>query len=203
MELGKLEKVELRNAWRNEAADFTKWLAKEENLLLLSDEIGVNIKLVETESAVGGFSSDIFAEDKLFATLDPTSRRLRFPEDVEVIITDTVGFIRNLPDELMQAFKATLEELYEADLLIHVIDISNPRFVDQMHVVENILKDLGLHNIPCLRVFNKIDRVDNGFVGSQLNHYKGVALSALDSETFEPFMREAQRLVEKKWYEAI
>lgn len=148
-------------------------------------------------------NSNIFAEDKLFATLDPTSRRLRFPEDVEVIITDTVGFIRNLPDELMQSFKATLEELYEADLLIHVIDISNPRFIDQMQVVEKILQDLDLHNIPCLRVFNKVDRAEREFVRSQLEHYKGVSLSALDSKTFEPFMREAQRLVEKKWNEFI
>lgn len=144
-------------------------------------------------------NSNIFAEDKLFATLDPTSRRLRFPEEVEVIITDTVGFIRNLPDELLQAFKATLEELYEADLLVHVVDISNPRFVDQMKVVEDILHELDLGNIPCLRVFNKTDRVDKDFVKNQLKSYDGIPLSALDSSTFGPFMQAAQRIVMKKW----
>ncbi len=144
-------------------------------------------------------NSDIFAEDKLFATLDPTSRRLRFPEDVEVIITDTVGFIRNLPDELLQSFKATLEELYEADLLVHVIDISNPRFVDQMKVVDDLLQELDLASIPCLRAFNKTDRVDNDFIQTQLRYYDGIALSALDSATFGPFMQEARRLVMKKW----
>ena len=73
-------------------------------------------------------NSDILAEDKLFATLDPTSRRLRFPHELEVIITDTVGFIRDLPDDLVQAFMATLEELGEADLLVHVVDVSNSGF---------------------------------------------------------------------------
>ena len=107
--------------------------------------------------------SRVLAENKLFATLDPTSRRLRFPKDIEVIITDTVGFIRNLPDELLQAFKATLEELYEADMLVHVIDVSNPRFADQVSVVEKQLRELELDNIPCLRVLNKIDLVDKSF----------------------------------------
>lgn len=144
-------------------------------------------------------NSNIFTGDKLFATLDPTSRRLRFPEEVEVIITDTVGFIRNLPDELLQAFKATLEELHEADLLVHVVDISNPRFVDQMKVVEDLLRNLDLGSIPCLRVFNKIDRVDKDFVRNQLKNYDGISLSALDSSTFVPFMQAAQRIVMKKW----
>ncbi len=143
--------------------------------------------------------STILAEDKLFATLDPTSRRLRFPEDVEVIVTDTVGFIRHLPDELMQAFKATLEELHEADLLIHVIDISNPRFVDQMNVVDDILRDLELADIATLKVFNKIDQVDPDYVEDQLRLYGGIAISALDPETFTRFMAEAKRMVLKEW----
>lgn len=100
---------------------------------------------------------------------------------------------------MLQAFKATLEELYEADLLVHVVDISNPRFVDQMKVVEDLLQDLDLGSIPCLRVFNKIDRVDKDFVRNQLKNYDGIALSALDSSTFRPFMLEAQRIVMKKW----
>ncbi len=143
--------------------------------------------------------SEILAEDKLFATLDPTSRRLRFPEDVEVIITDTVGFIRHLPDELMQAFKATLEELHEADLLIHVIDISNPRFVDQMKVVEDILRDLELGDIAVLKVFNKIDLVEPEYVEDQLRMYGGIAISDLNPQTFTTFMAEAKKKVLKEW----
>ncbi|CAG0911059.1 unnamed protein product, partial [Cyprideis torosa] len=103
--------------------------------------------------------SDILAEDKLFATLDPTSRRLRFPQDMEVILTDTVGFIRDLPRELMRAFMATLEELKEADLLVHVIDVSNPCYGDHIAVVEDVLRQLELENIAQLRLYNKIDKV--------------------------------------------
>ena len=105
-------------------------------------------------------NSDIHAEDMLFATLDPTSRRLRFPRDMEIIITDTVGFRRNLPADLLKAFESTLEELFEADLLIHVIDISNPAWKEQTAVVEELLTELQLDRIPCLQVYNKVDRVD-------------------------------------------
>ena len=139
--------------------------------------------------------SEITAEDKLFATLDPTSRRLRFPKDIEVIITDTVGFIRNLPGELLQAFRATLEELYEADMLVHVIDISNPRFTDQIEVVEKQLRELELERIPCLKVLNKVDLVDGEFVEQQCRKYQAVALSALDPETFGPFFAEAGKII--------
>jgi len=105
--------------------------------------------------------SNIKAENMLFATLDPTSRRLRFPRDMEVIITDTVGFIRNLPAELLKAFESTLEELFEADLLLHVIDISNPLWRKQVGVVEEILRKLELDRIPCVQVYNKVDLVPN------------------------------------------
>jgi GTPase len=143
--------------------------------------------------------SAIVAEDKLFATLDPTSRRLRFPEDVEVIITDTVGFIRNLPEELLKAFKATLEELHEADVLVHVIDISNPRFADHIQVVEELLRELELDGIPCLKVFNKIDLLPSEVVAEQLRLHEAVALCACDAVTFGPFLDRARSLVLKKW----
>lgn len=143
--------------------------------------------------------SRIVAEDKLFATLDPTSRRLRFPKDMEVIITDTVGFIRNLPDELLLAFRATLEELYEADALIHVVDVSNPRFADQLIVVENILHELELDTIPCLRVFNKIDLVDSRFVDNQIKQFNAIPLCARDSASLGPFIEKARQMVLKKW----
>jgi len=140
-------------------------------------------------------NSRIIAEDKLFATLDPTSRRLRFPRDIEVIITDTVGFIRNLPAELMQAFQATLEELHEADLLVHVIDVSNPVFPDHITVVEKILQELKLETIPCLRIFNKIDLVDREVVSGLAKEYNAVTLSALDPDTFMPFLEKASKII--------
>lgn len=143
-------------------------------------------------------NSAITAEDQLFATLDPTSRRLRFPQDLEVIITDTVGFIRHLPAELLKAFKSTLEELHEADLLVHVIDSSNPAFREQMNVVDDLLNELELANIPCLRVFNKVDRLEPGEAEELARQYDGVALSALDSGTFGPFLDRAQQLIMKK-----
>lgn len=144
-------------------------------------------------------NSAIVAEDKLFATLDPTSRRLRFPEDVEVIITDTVGFIRHLPEDLLTAFKATLEELHEADVLVHVIDISNPRCSDHILVVEELLRELELDGLPCLKVFNKIDLVAPEVVAEHLRRYDAVALSAHDASTFGPFLDTARSLVLKKW----
>ncbi|MFC1886858.1 GTPase HflX, partial [Thermodesulfobacteriota bacterium] len=104
--------------------------------------------------------SRVLAEKRLFATLDPTSRRLKFPKETEVIITDTVGFIKDLPKELMAAFRATLEELTSADLFLHVIDISNPRYKDQIKSVERILTDLKLDRTPLICVFNKKDLVD-------------------------------------------
>lgn len=140
--------------------------------------------------------STIKAEDLLFATLDPTSRRLRFPRDMEVIITDTVGFIRNLPTELLKAFESTLEELYEADLLVHVIDVSNPRYREQMEVVEKLLRELELDGIPCLRVFNKIDRVDEN-VRRRLQEMNGVAVSALDEGSLAPFLEQAGDMLQK------
>lgn len=102
-------------------------------------------------------NSSVLSEDKLFATLDPTSRRIRFPEEREIIISDTVGFIHDLPPELSNAFKATLEELGDSDLLVHVVDVSNPEFRQQMEAVETILEDLNLSDIPRILVFNKID----------------------------------------------
>ncbi len=107
----------------------------------------------------------VVAENKLFATLDPTSRRLRFPRDREVIITDTVGFIRELPKTLVSAFRATLEELADADLLLHVVDASDADHPQQLAAVERILDSLGLGDTPRLRVFNKCDLLEGGVEG--------------------------------------
>jgi GTP-binding protein HflX len=105
--------------------------------------------------------SGVLAENKLFATLDPTSRRLRFPRDREIILTDTVGFIRELPEDLKEAFMATLEELEVADLLVQVADASHPEVEAQVAAVDAILTELGVHEIPRILVMNKNDLVDN------------------------------------------
>ncbi|MEI6608621.1 MAG: GTPase HflX [Deltaproteobacteria bacterium] len=129
-------------------------------------------------------SSAVLVEDKLFATLDTKSARLRFPRDTEAIITDTVGFIRNLPKELLSAFRATLDELQEADMLLHVIDISNNQFEDQITAVEKILEELEINNKPAIRVFNKADRFpDKDLLKILSARFDAIAISALDKTT--------------------
>jgi len=104
--------------------------------------------------------AQVFAEDKLFATLDPTTRRLRLPTNQNVLLTDTVGFIRKLPHGLVEAFKATLEEVVQADLLLHVVDISHPQAGEQIQAVNTVLDEIGAAGKPTLMVFNKIDRLN-------------------------------------------
>ena len=132
--------------------------------------------------------SKTFVEDKLFATLDTSSRRLRFPREREVVITDTVGFIRDLPKDLFAAFKATLEELEDADLLLHVVDASNPRFEQHISSVERILSELGLSAKARLLVFNKIDRLSFEEIDNLTVRFDAVAVSALDKGTFGPLL---------------
>lgn len=122
--------------------------------------------------------SEIYTKDQLFATLDPSSRKLRFPQEIEAIITDTVGFIRDLPKELMAAFRATLEELESADVLIHVIDISNPACMEQIESVEKILGQLNLENIPIIPVLNKMDLLDDETVELMSNKLNGIPVCA-------------------------
>ena len=139
-------------------------------------------------------NSDVLAEDKLFATLDPTSRRLRFPRDREVVLTDTVGFIRDLPKDLVAAFRATLEELEDADLLLHVIDSSDPRHAQQAAAVERILGTLDLKETPRLLVFNKADRLAD--FGAALAHAEnGVAISALKRQGFDGLLERCEALL--------
>ena len=140
--------------------------------------------------------SEVFTEDLLFATLDTSTRRLRFPREREVIITDTVGFIRQLPKSLMGAFKATLEELEDARLLVHVVDIANPRCEEQIRAVERILGDLELHGIPRLLVFNKIDLVPAEVAAAVCRRYEAIPVSARDRTSFTPLLNE---LEERFW----
>jgi GTP-binding protein HflX len=139
--------------------------------------------------------SEVHAEDRLFATLDPTSRRLRFPREREVIITDTVGFIRDLPDELRQAFAATLEELNEADLLMHVADASNPRVEEQIAAVEGILAELDLMDVPRLLVLNKMDQAMLPVMERLRRRHHGVAVSALNPATLPPLLKRLEKMV--------
>ena len=101
--------------------------------------------------------ADIPANNRLFDTLDTTTRLLTVSDTLDVVISDTVGFIRKLPHQLVEAFKATLEELEYADLLLHVIDASNPEWQEQARIVDDLIRELGAENIPCIRVYNKSD----------------------------------------------
>jgi GTP-binding protein HflX len=134
--------------------------------------------------------SKVLSENRLFATLDPASRRLKFPKDVEVIITDTVGFIKDLPNELKVAFRATLEELENADLLLHVMDISNPQFHNQMESVNRILADLNLNSIPVICLLNKTDLVSEEDLEKIKARINGIPISAKEESTLNPLIEE-------------
>lgn len=140
--------------------------------------------------------SKVLAEKRPFATLDPSSRRLKFPKETEVIITDTVGFIKDLPRELMVAFRATLEELESADLLLHVIDISNLRFKDQIESVERILAELNLNHLPSIRVLNKQDLLDKESAQMLRRNFEGIPISAKDESTLMDLIKKMEMLVQ-------
>ena len=128
-------------------------------------------------------TSTVTAEDRMFATLDPTSRRLRLPRDQEVIINDTVGFIRELPPDLITAFRATLEEMEGSDVLIHLVDASSSQLESHIASVEKILADLNLTGIPRLLVFNKSDLLSEDELSNLRQAFSAVMISALDSKT--------------------
>ena len=102
-------------------------------------------------------TADVYAEDQLFATLDPTLRRCDLGNDNNVILADTVGFIRHLPHDLVEAFQSTLQETRDADLLLHVIDASNPEHLDNIEQVNEVLEEIGANEVPQLEVYNKLD----------------------------------------------
>jgi GTP-binding protein HflX len=147
--------------------------------------------------------ADALAEDKLFATLDTRSRRLRFPEDREVVITDTVGFIRDLPKALFAAFRATFEEMADADLLLHVVDATDPDREQQMATTEKLLGELELHAIPRLLVYNKGDRLDaterTRIVGGRADV---VLVSAVARESTRPLLGLIGEKLSSRWLRA-
>ena len=136
--------------------------------------------------------SDVLAEDKLFATLDPTTRRLHLPTNQNVFLTDTVGFIRKLPHGLVEAFKATLEEVVQAELLLHVVDISHPQAGDQIEAVNNVLTEIGAADKPTIMVFNKIDQfTGNGLLEKYLRQYpNAVEVSAKTGQGIPQLVQE-------------
>jgi GTP-binding protein HflX len=140
--------------------------------------------------------SSTVVEEKMFATLDTASRRLRFPREREVVVTDTVGFIRDLPEDLVAAFRATLEELEDADLLVHLVDASNARFPQHITSVEKILGELGLRDKDRLLVFNKIDRLGAEEAANLAARYGAVAVSALRPAAFGPLLKAIE---ERLW----
>lgn len=138
--------------------------------------------------------SDVRAEQRMFATLDPTSRRLRLPREQEVIVNDTVGFIRDLPPDLLSAFRATLEEINDSDLIIHLVDAANPRWPQQIESVERILAELQLGEIPRLIALNKADLVPAATMAAIVRHVaqrgagECVAISAVRPQTLQPLL---------------
>jgi GTP-binding protein HflX len=139
--------------------------------------------------------TDVHVADTMFATLDPTSRRLRFPREREVIITDTVGFIRDLPEDLVAAFRATLEELADADLLLHVVDVATPDAERRIAAVREVLDQIGIGDTPELMIFNQIDRVENGAADALIARYGGIAASALARTGLTELVAEADELL--------
>jgi GTP-binding protein HflX len=136
--------------------------------------------------------ASVLAENLLFATLDPTTRRLRLPTNQNVLLSDTVGFIRKLPHHLVEAFKATLEEVVHSDLLLHVVDISHPQVEEQIAAVHSVLDEIGVQGKPTLMVLNKIDRLENpDLIDRYLEkHPYAVAVSALTGEGMSGLLAE-------------
>lgn len=144
--------------------------------------------------------SSVIAEDALFATLNPVSRRLRFPREREIIVTDTVGFIRNLPQDLMAAFRTTFEELQYSDLLLHVVDASCADLDEKLATVNAILGDLDLLKKPIMMIINKSDRCRDEEVEGLVRRLNGTAISALNPVTFGRLIEEMER---RLWQEEV
>jgi GTP-binding protein HflX len=139
--------------------------------------------------------SEVYAADKLFATVDTSARRLRFPKERDVIITDTVGFIRDLPPELVAGFKSTLEEIRDATVLLHVVDASSPQLEQQVEAVRGILRELELADKPEVLILNKSDRVPPEERDSLAKRFAGIPISALNGEGIEEMLRAVERVV--------
>lgn len=141
-------------------------------------------------------ASTVAAEDRMFATLDPTSRRLRLPRDREVIINDTVGFIRDLPPDLITAFRATLEEMEGSNVLIHLVDASSAQIEDHISSVHKILDELNLSGIPRQLVFNKSDLLSEEGIDNMKQRFDAIFISALDRKSLLPMIESVSEMLE-------
>lgn len=134
--------------------------------------------------------SDVFAEDKLFATLDPTTRHMTLPDGQTTLLTDTVGFIQKLPHHIIAAFRATLDEVIQADLLLHIIDVSHPQFQEQSQIVYQVLSELNVDTRNLITVFNKADKIDNqGLLDQLLQQDNSIVISALSRAGIDGLLR--------------
>ena len=140
----------------------------------------------------------VLQEDQLFATLDPTTRSRKLPSGQEILLTDTVGFIRKLPHHLIDAFKSTLEEAKYADLILHVVDASNPQMDEQMHTVYETLQNLGVKDKPVITVFNKIDRMEDIWVPRDLHADYYVKISARTGEGITEFLQAVEAVLREQ-----
>ena len=138
-------------------------------------------------------NSTVLTEDKLFATLDPTSRRFRFPEEREILLTDTVGFIKDLPKTLVQAFQSTLEELKTADLLLHVLDAADTEVEEHKQSVEEVLQRLAIHERTTLLVWNKAEDADPLRLRELLDRHGGLPISAITGEGLDALLERIER----------
>ncbi len=136
--------------------------------------------------------SSVRAEDRLFATLDPVSRRMRFPEQREIILIDTVGFIHDLPRELMNAFRATMEEIEQADLILHLVDVGEEDPEPHIRTVEDLLSDLKLDRIPRILVWNKVDTVSPEVIPGLVRRFGGIPVSAMRGDNLEALMHQME-----------
>ena len=142
--------------------------------------------------------ADVLEEDKLFATLDPTTRGLKLPSKQEVLLTDTVGFIRKLPHHLIEAFKSTLEEAKYADIILHVVDVSNPQMDEQMFIVYETLRNLEVVNKPVITAFNKQDRAEEGMIARDFKADHVVKISAKTGEGLEQLQDAIEQVLREQ-----
>ncbi|NPA91808.1 MAG: GTPase HflX [Chloroflexi bacterium] len=143
--------------------------------------------------------SNVYADDKLFATLDPTTRRITLPGGQEILVTDTVGFIQKLPTQLVAAFRATLEEILDADVLIHVVDITHSAFLSQVDTVEQVLEELGAGDIPMVIALNKIDLLSEEELRERLRYFpEGVPISAIKGWGLEALLSRVEEALQER-----
>jgi len=135
-------------------------------------------------------------EDKLFATLDPVVRRINLPSGRQILIADTVGFIRKLPHDLVESFKATFEEMAHAHIVVHVVDVSDPEYGEHEHVIEKVLNDLSLDDKPIIRVFNKVDQIPDSALFDSAD---GIAISALEGVGIETLLAQIDKILRQEY----